>query len=67
MDLASIISKISSRSEITFLEGILLETFCIMINSLIVNFKKRPYSFSGQFKAGLKNFFADFKATFERK
>lgn len=66
VDITLVVSRITTKSEITALEGLLLEQFCTVVNSLIVDFNKTPFSFSGEFKAGFDKFMASVKATYKK-
>ena len=45
----------------------LLEDYCMMINSIIVDFTKIPFRFSRDFKRKLKRFNAKYKMTMKRQ
>ncbi len=59
-------SEITANSEITAVEGFLLETFCTMANSVCVDFNKTPYSFSAEFKVGFDKLIASIRTKYKR-
>jgi hypothetical protein len=66
LKVSKVASEITADTEITAVEGPLLEAFCTMVNSVSVDFDKTPYSFSGEFKVGFDKFIASVRARYKR-
>ena len=66
MRISKVAAEITAKNEITSLEGFVLETFCTMVNSIIVDFNKTPFSLSGEFKVGFNKFIASLKARYKK-
>ena len=66
MRISKVAAEITAESEITNLEGFVLESFCTMVNSIIVDFNKTPFSLSGEFKVGFDKFIASVKARYKK-
>jgi len=66
MSISKIAAEITAKSEITNLEGFILESFCTMVNSIIVDYNKTPFSLSGEFKVGFDKFIAGVKARYKK-
>jgi hypothetical protein len=66
MSISKVAAEITAESEITSLEGFILESFCTMVNSIIVDYNKTPFSLSGEFKVGFDKFIASVKAKYKK-
>ena len=65
--LSNIVGNIVMRSQITMLDVMLLELFFQKVNTIMVDWTKTPFKFSGEFKAKLREFEAKVKAALSRK
>ena len=66
MRISKVAAEITSENEITNLEGFILESFCTMVNGIIVDYNKTPFSLSGEFKLGFDKFIASVKAKLKK-
>lgn len=66
MRVNKVAAEITAEPEITNLEGFILEEFCTMVNSIIVNYDRSPFSLSGEFKVALDKFMASVKARYKK-
>jgi hypothetical protein len=64
--ISKVAAEITAQNEITNLEGFVLESFNTMVNSVIVDYNKTPFSFSGEFKVGFDKFIASLKAKYKK-
>lgn len=64
--ISKVAAGITAENEITNLEGFVLESFCTMVNSIIVDYNKTPFSFSDEFKVGFDKFIASVKARYKK-
>ena len=64
--ISKVATEITAQNEITNLEGFVLESFCTMVNSIIVDYNRTPFSFSGEFKVGFDKFIASVKARYKK-
>jgi len=65
-DLTLVVSRIMMKSKINLVDGKLLELFCTIVNGLVVDFNKTPFSFSGEFKVAFDKLMASVKATYKK-
>ena len=66
MRISKVAAEISAQSEITSLDGFVLESFCTLVNSIIVDYNKTPFSISGEFKVKFDKFMAGVKARYRK-
>jgi hypothetical protein len=66
MQISKVAAEITAQNEITNLEGFILESFCTMVNSIIVDFNKTPFSLSAEFKVGFDKFMASVKTKYKK-
>ena len=66
MRISKVAAEITAQNEITNLEGFVLESFCTMVNSIIVDYNKTPFSLSGEFKVSFDKFIASVKARYKK-
>ena len=66
MRISKVAAEITAQDEITNLDGFVLETFCTMVNSIIVDYEKTPFSFSGEFRVGFDKFIASVKTIYKK-
>jgi hypothetical protein len=66
VQISRVAAEITAKPEITNLEGFILESFCTMVNGIIVDYDKTPFRFSAEFKAGFDKFIAGIKTTYQR-
>jgi len=65
MTISRVAAEITAEPEITNLEGFILEEFCTMVNTIIVN-HTTPFSLSSEFKVGFDKFMASVKAIYKK-
>jgi hypothetical protein len=66
MRISKVAAEIAAGSEITHLEGFILESFCTMVNSIIVDYNKMPFSLSAEFKLGFDKFIASVRGKYKK-